>query len=217
MNHFLIFFSKYYKYLIFTFIILFLAGVSYFYFENLNKSQIKKDGLNYINFILKKSENQNQEIGQEEYSTLEMIENRKSNFGLLAKLSVAQNFIEKLDFVNAKKKISEILEKKSNNKIIADYALFLYLQILISKAEYVEFDKIFDKKKFLLLEKNHFVFKENVLELAMISYIEQNKIEELRNLIDKIQKNEEKFSTTCLERIRQLEISRKYNKKLYLN
>lgn len=213
MNKIFIFFSKYYKYLIFIFIISCLSGASYLYFQDLSKNQIKKDGINYIDFVLKTSENQNQEITQDEYSSLKMIENSKNSFGVLAKLTIAQDLLAKADFDLAKTKLSEIFENKTNDKIIKDYAFLLFSQILVSQKKYEEFDKILDEKKFLK-ENNEFVFKENLFELAILSSIKQNKNEKLNDLIDLIKQNKEKFSgtNTFLERINQFEVSMKYHK-----
>lgn len=209
MTNLFIFFNKYYKHLIFIFVIIFAFFVSFLYFDNLKKNKIKKDGQTYINFLLSNSDGQSQ-INNQSYEELKSIENDENNFGILSKLSIVQNFIAKSDFNLAKTKLRDIFSNKNSQKIFKDYAILLYSKILISEKKFDELIKFAEKYE-ILENQDDFSFKLNIIELLIIAYFNQNKIDKAIDLVEKIKISEGENQKTVSERIKQLEIFVKYN------
>jgi hypothetical protein len=202
MINFFVFLNKYYKYFIFFLITLCLLGASYLYFENLKQEKIRKNGHTYISSFL---ENKN----DDDQKNLSLIENENDNFGLLAKLSIIQNLIAKSNLEEAKTKLKQISENKKFDNIFRHYAIYLYSQILISEKKFVEFDQLIEKEN-ILSDNSDFVFKDNIFELIIISYKEQNQIDKAKDILYKIKKNKEQFPNTLFERIKQIEVSLLY-------
>lgn len=191
MNSVLIFVSKFYKHAIFFIIITILIFSSYLYFDFLKIGEIKKDGNNYIKYIIESSKSESQNYDS---SVLELIQNKPSNFGLIAKLNIINTLI--LDQKNndyesklkeAKIKLVEIFKNKSNDKIIRDFSLLIYLKLFIKEKNYSGFEKeLIEYKKEI---DENYVFKAGFDELNLISLISQNKNQEAKDLINLMKKN----------------------------
>jgi predicted negative regulator of RcsB-dependent stress response len=212
MTSFLIFLNKYYKHLLFILVIIFALLASFIYFDNLNKNQIKKDGFTYINSLLSNLGNEGQN-NKNFQNDLKLIENNKNYFGIFSKILLTQDFLKESDYIQAKNKLEEIFQNKKNEKIINDYAIFLYSKILISEKKFDDFLS-FVKQRNILDQTNQYTFFQNIAEYIIISYIKQNQFEEAINLIEKIKKDDTiKDQKTIGERINQLEIFAKYTQK----
>jgi predicted negative regulator of RcsB-dependent stress response len=209
MYKFILLLNKFYKHIIFLFIICGCGFGAYYYFDFLKNDEIKKDGKLYAEYIFSLNEMQSDKTKEIDLS---LIENKKNNFGAMSKISIAQNLIEEKKFEEAKAKLQQIFLDNKFNKVLTDYAKFIYAEILLLEKKFDELDIFFEKNN-IFANNSDFIFKDNIYETAILSYISNNKLDQARNFIANYKKenNDKKSEKNSMnERIKQYEIFIKY-------
>lgn len=191
-----LFYDKYYKYILSLLILIIIIGSVLFFYKKNHNEKIALIGDKYLKSIFNNDPNEKNNIVE----NLRQIRDKKySDYATLSALILAQEAINSKNIAEIDKNLLSIIDNSSSNKILADYALYLYAQNLLARNNIQKFSELISKLK----DKN-FTYRGNVFELIALYHISSNENNEAKKILA------EGISLTNLpdslrERMRQIE------------
>ena len=176
MNKIGIFLDKNYFYIIIFLILATIFG-SIFVLRNKNEIELtKKVGNQYLSTIMSNAKG---DFNDEQLETLNEMSKEKNNFGTLASILSSSAFYKKNDFDKGDKHLLSLINDNSKNKILHDYALYLYAHNILARFDLQKFSELLPK----LSDKSTIFFKNNI-ELIATYYIYKQDYKNAIQIID---------------------------------
>lgn len=177
MNNPVLFYEKYYKYILSIVILIVIIGFGLFFYKQKNNEKIAAIGDKYLKAIFNNNNDQNARNNVSD-SLRQIRDEKYSDYATLSALILAQDAINSKNIAEIDANLLTIIDNHKSNKVLSDYALYLYAQNLLARNNNQKFAEIIDK-----LNDNNFTYKDNAIELIALYNIGANKTEEAKKIL----------------------------------
>ena len=179
MNKVAVFLDKNYFYIIIFLILMTISG-SIFVLRNKNNAELtKKIGDQYLNIIMSNAKG---EFSDEQIAYLKKISTEKNNFGALSSILLSSSEYKKNDFTVGNDALMKVINDKGKNKVLRDYALYIYAHSLLGRSDLQKFSEIMTK----LMDKSQIFYNNNIELIAIYNIYQKNYMDAIKIIDEKI-------------------------------